>query len=180
MEDFLKYNSIYIEEPLKSTHGLSKAGEQRNAHIDSQLLAPTEIFLVNRSFTLALCHGPTLKDPGTNSPIKLVDVVTTTVSWGYCSLCHSVLFMRTQRRNFSLNSVPGIIVLLLSNRWVFFLWAPGNMFSVMFSSFLWRLQNSSQTWWLASSKFRRFYGTLEFTSCFLLLHYSFIFSLQFI
>lgn len=97
---------------------------------------------MNCAFTLALCPGPTLKDSVTNSTIKLSDVITATISWGHCSLCHRILFMRTQWRNFSLDSVPRIIMLLLSNKWASFLRALGNTFLLTFSSLL---QNSSQT-----------------------------------
>lgn len=167
--DFLKCNSIHVERGTVKTNPWIKPDKQRNAHHDSQMLSPTEVLLVNCVFTLALCPGPALKASVTNSPIKLVDVVTATISWGHCSLCHSVLFVRTQRRNFSLDSVPGIIVLLLSNRWASFFWALGNMCPPMPSSFLWLLQSSRVRSVPTRSKFGRLYGALRFSPCFVLL-----------
>lgn len=108
-----------------------KPDEQRNAHLDSQTLSTHRNTSSQLCFHLGIMPRPALQDSVTKSPIKHFHVVTTTVSWGYCSLCHSALFMRPQRGSFSLDSVPGIIVLLLGNRWASFLLALGNMFPLM-------------------------------------------------
>lgn len=71
-----------------------------------------------------------LKDSATNKLIKRVGVVIT-ISGGYSLPCCVSFIWRLKGKFFSLESVPAIIVPLLSNRWVCFFMTLYSKFPLM-------------------------------------------------
>ena len=131
----------------------------------------TEMLLLDSA--LAFCHQPTLRAIITNSSMKLTALtghLLGKLMRMWFTRSHDALFRRTDGKNVSQISVPGIDRFLLSKWFVFISWTWWNCINDYISHFVLDAKNLSQ---IFSLSLAMMYTRSNITSDFILVFYSF-------